>query len=89
MQDAEEKDPVAPDGKPDTEKETDWVLPDTRVAVMELVPEAPQVTDISPELVIKKSNGRLLASRKSQLLTMPTSGSPKTLLAQYTPLEKD
>ena len=45
MQEAGEKDPVAPDGKPDTEKETDWALPDNKVALMELVPEDPAFTD--------------------------------------------
>jgi hypothetical protein len=68
---AEEKDTVAPGGRPDPEKETDWALPDTKVALTERVPEDPLFTDISPELAIAKSNGRLLASRKSQPLTYP------------------
>ena len=69
VQEADERDPVAPGGKPDTEKETDWAGPATKLALMELVPEDPPLTDISPELANKKSNGRLLASRKSQPLT--------------------
>jgi hypothetical protein len=54
LQEAEEKDAVAPEGSPAAEKETDWALPDPKVAVMELVTEDPALTDLSPELESEK-----------------------------------
>jgi hypothetical protein len=54
LQEAEEKDPVAPEGNPDTEKETDCGLPEAKVALMELVAEDPAVTDWFPELAREK-----------------------------------
>jgi hypothetical protein len=50
-----ENDAVAPEGKPETEKATDCVLPDTNVAVIELVTDDPAVTDLLPVLLREKS----------------------------------
>ena len=52
VQETAEKDPVAPEGKPETLKETDWGVPDVNVAVMELLTEEPAVTDRFPTLEI-------------------------------------
>jgi hypothetical protein len=57
LQEAEEKDPVAPEGKPDTDKETAWVPPETNVTTIELVTEEPATSDLSPELVREKLKG--------------------------------
>jgi hypothetical protein len=57
LQLAEENEAVAPEGRPDTEKETDWLPPEARVALMELVTEEPATTDLSPELAKEKLNG--------------------------------
>jgi hypothetical protein len=54
LQEAEEKDPVAPEGNPATEKETDCGLPEAKVALMELIAEDPAVTDWFPELAREK-----------------------------------
>jgi hypothetical protein len=53
----EEKEAVAPVGKPEAEKVTFWVLPDVKVALIELVTEDPALTDLSPELAKEKLNG--------------------------------
>jgi hypothetical protein len=54
-----EKEAVAPEGNPDAENVTDCVLPETNVALIELVTDEPAVTDLSPELESEKSNGWL------------------------------
>src|SRR5215831_4645124 len=51
-----EKDPVAPDGKPATEKETCWLLPETKLTVMVFVTEDPALTDSLPWLESAKPN---------------------------------
>ena len=56
LQDAGEKEAVAPAGRPDAKKATDWVVPDVRVAVTVLVTEEPWVTDLAPPLEREKSN---------------------------------
>ena len=52
VQEIAEKDPVAPEGKPETLKEAGWALPDINVALMELLADEPAVTDKSPTLEI-------------------------------------
>jgi hypothetical protein len=51
LQEAEEKEAIAPEGNPDTVKETAWALPDDKAALMEFVTEDPPLSDLSPELV--------------------------------------
>jgi hypothetical protein len=62
LQDGAEKELVTPEGKPATEKATDWAVPDTNVAVTVLVIEAPRVTDLAPPLDSEKlkAGGMLL-----------------------------
>ena len=43
-----EKDPVAPVGRPITENDADWVVPEDRVVVTVLVTDCPLVTDTLP-----------------------------------------
>ena len=50
---------VAPLGRPDTDKLTDFVLPDTSVAVIALVTDAPRTTLLAPSFVRLKSNDEL------------------------------
>jgi hypothetical protein len=57
LQEAEEKDPVAPAGSPETLKETAWLLPELSVVLIELVTEDPAMTDLSPELAREKLKG--------------------------------
>jgi hypothetical protein len=52
-----EKEAVAPEGNPEAEKETVWLLPEVRFAVMEFEAEEPELTEMLPELVTEKSNG--------------------------------
>jgi hypothetical protein len=59
LQEAEEKDPVAPAGSPETPKETAWVPPELNVVLIELVTEDPAVIDLSPELAREKLKGGL------------------------------
>jgi hypothetical protein len=47
---------VAPEGRPEVEKETDWEDPELRVAVTVLVRDCPWVADLLPPLVSEKSN---------------------------------
>jgi hypothetical protein len=47
---------VAPEGRPEVEKETDWDDPALREAVMVLAMDCPGVTDLLPSLVREKSN---------------------------------
>jgi hypothetical protein len=58
----EEKEAVAPEGKPEAENDTGWVLPDTSVALIALVTDEPAVTDLFPELATEKSNGALIVN---------------------------
>ena len=51
LQDPFENVAVAPLGNPDAAKDTVWVAPETKVAVMVEVPEAPAVTLMPPELL--------------------------------------
>jgi hypothetical protein len=57
LQLADEKDALPPAGNPDAENVTACALPDTNVAVIELVTEEPAVTDLLPVLLREKSNG--------------------------------
>jgi hypothetical protein len=57
----EENEALAPVGKPEVKKETNWELPELRFAVMVLVVENPWVTDLSPELEREKSNSGVVA----------------------------
>jgi hypothetical protein len=57
LQDAVEKEAVAPEGRPEAEKVTSCVEPEVKLATIELVTEAPAVTDLSPELEREKSRG--------------------------------
>ncbi len=58
LQLVEEKTAVASGGRPETtEKDTDWLAPAIRVAVMELATESSWVTDLLPSLEREKSKG--------------------------------
>jgi hypothetical protein len=57
LQLGEENEAVAPAGKLEAENVTDCELPDTNVAVIELVVEEPAVTDLLPALLSEKSKG--------------------------------
>ena len=59
QEEVEEKDPVAPEGRPETPKETVWLLPETKVTAIELVTEDPATTDLLPELAREKLKGWL------------------------------
>ena len=48
--------PAVKAGEAEVVKETDWVVPEERVAVTELVTEDPWVTDLEPPLEREKSN---------------------------------
>ena len=52
-QEVEEKDPVAPEGSPETLKETALETPDAKVVLIVSVTEDPAFTDRSPELEIE------------------------------------
>ena len=52
LQEVEEKDAVAPEGSPETLKETARETPDTKVVLIVSVSEDPAFTDRSPELEI-------------------------------------
>jgi hypothetical protein len=54
-----EKEAVAPEGNPETENATGCAVPETNVALIELVTNEPAVTDLLPELETEKSNGWL------------------------------
>jgi hypothetical protein len=56
-----EKEALAPEGSPDTEKETSWGDPETRVAVIVLVADDPWVADILIELASEKLKDALLS----------------------------
>jgi hypothetical protein len=56
-QEAVEKDPVAPEGSPETEKATDWLVPEVKVGVIVFEPDEPAFTEIAPEFESEKSNG--------------------------------
>ena len=49
LQEAEEKDAVAPEGNPEILKETPCEAPDTKRAVIVSVTEPPTLSDCSPE----------------------------------------
>ena len=57
LQDAVEKEAVAPEGRPVAEKETDCVEPEVKLATIELVTDEPGVTDLFPELESENSRG--------------------------------
>jgi hypothetical protein len=57
LQLVEEKEALAPVGKPEAERVTAWALPETKAALMELVTEDPAMTDTSPELAREKLKG--------------------------------
>ena len=49
-----EKEAVAPEGSPETEKEICWLLPESKLALMVFVTEDPALSDLSPEFVTEK-----------------------------------
>ena len=51
----EENEAVAPEGRPEAEKETDWVEPDIKVVLTEFVTEEAVLTDWFPEFATEKS----------------------------------
>jgi hypothetical protein len=53
--DPDEKEPLAPEGSPDTENDVTAVNPESRLAVMLFVVEDPCVTDLFPLLLSEKS----------------------------------
>ena len=57
LQLAGENEAVAPAGNPEAENVTGCALPETNVAVIELVTDDPAVTDLFPVLLREKSNG--------------------------------
>jgi hypothetical protein len=54
-----EKEAVAPEGNPEAENVTGCVLPETNVALIELVTADPATIDLFPELESEKSNNLL------------------------------
>jgi hypothetical protein len=56
LQVVDEKEALVPDGSPETLRETGCVAPESKLAVIELLTEAPAVTDRFPELLREKSN---------------------------------
>jgi len=54
VQDADEKDVITPEGRPETEKATDCAVPESSVALVVVETEAPGVTDLLPPLVREK-----------------------------------
>jgi hypothetical protein len=54
-----EKEAVAPEGNPEAENVTGCVLPETNVALIELVTEDPATIDLFPESESEKSNDLL------------------------------
>ena len=56
VQEAEEKEAVAPEGRPETPKVTDCVAPESKLALIEVVTEPPAITDLFPALLREKSN---------------------------------
>ena len=50
-----EKEAVAPVGRPEAVKETEAVVPETSVVIMEFVTELPCVTDLAPPLERERS----------------------------------
>ncbi len=61
VHEVEEKDTVAPVGRPETEKKTSSGVPEARVAVTMLVADDPWVTDWSPKLETLKSKDWVLS----------------------------
>jgi hypothetical protein len=57
LHEADEKEVVAPEGRPETENETAWLLPEVKDALIELVTEEPAVTELFPELDSEKAKG--------------------------------
>jgi hypothetical protein len=57
LHEAEEKEAVAPEGRPEIENETAWLLPEVKDALIELVTEEPAVTELFPELDSEKVKG--------------------------------
>jgi hypothetical protein len=57
LQVAEEKDAVDPEGRPETENETAWALPDNNVVLIEFVTEEPALTELFPEFAREKLKG--------------------------------
>src|SRR5687767_9204054 len=56
LQDAVEREPLAPAGRPDSDNDAGCVEPESRLAVTELVVDDPCVTDLFPPLLREKSN---------------------------------
>jgi hypothetical protein len=54
LQDVCENEAPAPCGKPETENETDWVVPEISVAVTVMVADEPWITDLLPPLEREK-----------------------------------
>jgi hypothetical protein len=62
LQLVEEKEALAPVGKPEAERVTAWALPVVKVVLIEFVVEDPAITDIFPELDREKLKGWLTAN---------------------------
>jgi hypothetical protein len=62
LQLVEEKDAVAPEGSPEALKEIAWLVPDAKLAPIELVTEDPATTVLLPELEREKLNNELVAT---------------------------
>jgi hypothetical protein len=84
LQDVCENEPLAPCGKPETENETDWVVPETSVAVYVMVVDEPRMTDLLPPLMREKSklavDVDVTARLKVAVLVMPAP-VPVTVMA--------
>jgi hypothetical protein len=57
VQAADDKDPRVPDGRPETDRDTGWVVPDIRLRLIVLVNDEPAVAYLFPELESTKSKG--------------------------------
>ena len=71
LHDAGEGEAVAPVGKPDTEKETDCAVPETRVAVIVLDADCPRTTVLFPPLESEKSNAGAEPASTLQIVVVP------------------
>lgn len=63
LHEAEENEAVVLVGRPDTEKETELVVPAESDAVMTLATDSPAVTDLEPSSKRAKSNGIAFIAR--------------------------
>jgi hypothetical protein len=73
LQLVEEKKAVAPEGNPDTEKETVPLLPDSKFALIVLVTDDPASTELLPALESAKSKPPVTVNVKVVLRVTPPS----------------